>query len=99
MKSFDSDWHLKLGEVEINFNNETYIMAAGYITNESFKDKLYVRLWKNERLIFGTGFSSVKYWQHEPSSIDSSFISNAPPGVIEICIVQAERLEKLKAFA
>ena len=95
MRSFFDDWALLLGEIEIIVDNEIYTMAAGYVENVAFRDELYVRLWKNDNLLFGTRLRYVK----NPDKDDGEYVNNVPLNVRKICIEQAERLDKLKAFA
>ena len=93
MKEYDDNWELKLGEIEFIVDNKVYVMAAGYI--DLFPNQFYVRLWLNNKCLFGCFDCEVK----NPHGMNQEFVCKVPWEVREVCIEQAERLYKLRVFA
>lgn len=88
MTNFD-DWKFYIGEIEIFHEGEKYFLVVGYVE----KPGLYMRLLKEGRLMAGS-------WVHMiENKIEYSSFFNVDTPLRNMCLKQAKRLEKLKAFA
>lgn len=98
---FDN-WGMLLGEVEITDDDKKYILKVGYVKQYRMKMDmrdahkiLYIRLWD----IIGN-FMGAAWLPHLGSgNITLSTLDRLPKSLIDKCIYQAKRFEKLRVFA
>ena len=86
------DWLFYIGEQNIIFNNQKFIILVGYV---GMTTELYIRIFDKERkFIMGD-------WAHLIMYRDWYGKEDAPINkeIIELCIVEAKVLEELKIFA
>ena len=83
-----SYWLDILAMVKISDNNVDYLLQIGYV--EQNRDTLYIRLYKNSEIIRGCWIRDI---------IPSDYLHTLSPTLVEKCIEQVKRVEKLKAFS
>jgi hypothetical protein len=102
MRNFDRDsnWTLRLGEVEIYDQENKYILVIGYVNGlgPAVNDpSIYVRLYNNSnQFIFGKWLNGLRAG-YETSITGELFILST--ALYEKIKKQTNRLEALKVFA
>jgi hypothetical protein len=87
--TFTWDWIFRLGQIEIIYESQKYILVAGYVKTTP---GLYIRLWLEDENNFVAGTWIDQIREHSPMRL-------LPTDLLNTCIGHAERLEKLKVFA
>ena len=83
-------WKFFINEISFVYQNKKYVLEVGYVNTHP---GLYMRLYdQNGQRLAGSWVSKV-----EEKVRDSSF-DFVDREIVDICIAQARRIEKLKAF-